>query len=356
MPDASKPVSTIADYDRDSIHILPLSILPLGNAALGRARLIKNHRLETRVELYRETGGGSGQIAIDEVPDFFPGDGAALAGDMALLRRLGELPAFDPYTLRIGLRRAGVNVLDLGALQLSAAKRAELQPLMRGITRPLVAYLFGAGAASGQNMDALMRTVESPASPLVRQRILGMAISLRVDPDALPNMLEDYGDTYLALSYYRGYLIYALPVVGRIIDWMREIRQDSFLRSDPNVQRTFQRVEGLLNLITTSAARRFNDFDRRKVLNWDTVTVESFRAIRAMVSEHQESLAQVLCGLTVKIYEWEQRFPSGGGSPEKRADFVNSDLKPGLEMLWQIERDAARLGVPHPSDETRAAA
>ncbi|GHD59547.1 hypothetical protein GCM10017083_43900 [Thalassobaculum fulvum] len=356
MPDASQPVSTIADYDRDSIHILPLSVLPLGTHALARARLIRNHRLETRVELFRETGGGSGQIAVDEVPDFFPGDAAALAGDLALLRRLGELPAFDPYTLRIGLRRAGVNVLDLDALQLSPARRAELRPLMSGITRPLVAHLYGAAGRAGDGIDAFARAIENPATPAVRRRIMAMAAALRVGPDALPGLIEDYGDTYLALSYYRGYLMHALPVVGRILGWIREVRLESFLRTDPNVQRSFQRVEGLLNLITTSVTRRFNDFDRQRVMDWGSVTIDSFEAVRRMVSTHQDSLARVLCGLTVKIHEWEQRFPNGGGSPEKRADFVISDLRPGLDTLWRIESDAARRGVPNRADEGRAAA
>ena len=56
MPDAQRPGSVIADFDRDSIHTLPLSVLPVSNTALSKARLIKNHRLETRIELFREAG------------------------------------------------------------------------------------------------------------------------------------------------------------------------------------------------------------------------------------------------------------------------------------------------------------
>ena len=51
----------------------------------------------------------------------------------------------------------------------------------------------------------------------------------------------------------------------------------------------------------------------------------------------------MLCGLTVKIYEWEQRFPNGGGSPDKRAEFVAADLRPGLDSLWAVERRAPRF-------------
>ncbi|MEQ8817377.1 MAG: hypothetical protein RIM96_00175 [Thalassobaculum sp.] len=343
MPDAMRPGSVIADYDRDSIHTLPLTVLPVSNAALSKARLIKNHRLETRVELFRETGIGSGQIAIDEIPDFFSGDPAGLQDDMALLRRIGQLPAFDPYTLRIGLRQAGVDVLSLEALRLSPAKRAELLPLMRNITRPLIVHLYGDGTVDPDDLEAIIHMIAYPNTPKVRARIQSMAAGLKVGIDALPDMLEDYGDTCLALSYYRSYFQYALPVLDRILEWMREVRDNSFLRSDPNARQAFQQVEDVITHVSASVIRRFDGFDRHTVVNWEMVTVGTFGGVRELISAHQRSLAQVLCGLTVKIYEWEQRFPNGGGSPDKRAEFIASDLRPGLDALWGVERRAPRF-------------
>jgi len=343
MPDAMRPGSVIADYDRDSIHTLPLSVLPVATAALSRARLIKNHRLETRVELFRESGIGSGQIAIDEVPDFFVGDPDALQADLVLLRRIGQLPAFDPYTLRIGLRQAGVDLLSLDALRLSPAKRAELLPLMRNITRPLIVHLYGDGPVDLDDLDSLIRLIANPDTPKVRIRIRAMADQLGIGVDALPDMLEDYGDTYLALSYYRGYFQYAVPVLARIVEWMREVQRHSFLRDNAAAQRSFQEVEDVLTYVAGSVTRRFDGFDRHTEVNWSKVTVGTFGKVRDLISQHQQSLAQVLCGLTVKIYEWEQRFPNGGGSPDKRAEFVASDLRPGLDGLWAVERRSPRF-------------
>lgn len=343
MPDAMRPGSAIADYDRDSIHTLPLTVLPVSNAALSKARLIKNHRLETRIELFREAGIGSGQIGIDEIPDFFSGDGEGLRDDMALLRRIGQLPAFDPYTLRIGLRQAGIDVLSLEALRLSPAKRAELLPLMRKITRPLIVHLYGDGRVDLGDLDAIIRLIAYPDTPKVRARIHSLAAALQVGVDALPDMLEDYGDTCLALSYYRSYFQYALPVLDRMLDWMREVRENSFLRTDPNACRMFQQVEDVLAHLSASVTRRFEGFDRHTVVKWDKVTVGTFGRVRGLITTHQRSLAQVLCGLTVKIYEWEQRFPNGGASPEKRAEFVAADLRPGLDGLWAVERRAPRF-------------
>lgn len=343
MPDAQGMATEIADYDRDSIHTLPLSVVPLKTAAMRKARLIKNVRLETRIELFREKGMGSGQISVEEVPDFF-GDEAGLKDDILLLRRLSQLPAFDPYTLRIGLRQAGVDVLNLDAFQLSAAKKNELMPLIRQITRPLMTHLYGDKDLDDNDIEALIQRVANPDTPRVKARIRQMARGLGTQIDKLPDMLESYGETYLALSYYRSYFRYCVPVVDRLLFWIGEVKDSGVLRHDQAAQKSIAKVEEILSFVTTSVTKRFNAFDRQTVVQWDKVSIETFNGVRGAISKHQRSLAEILCGLTVKIYEWEEKFPSGGGSPEKRADFVTAEIKPGLDRLWATERRAPKLG------------
>ena len=48
------------DFDRDSLHILPLSMISLETRGLQRARMIKNSRLESVVELFEGEEIGSG--------------------------------------------------------------------------------------------------------------------------------------------------------------------------------------------------------------------------------------------------------------------------------------------------------
>lgn len=342
MPDANGTTTEIAEYDRDSIHTLPLSIVPIKTAAMRKARLIKNVRLETRIELFREKGMGSGQIAVEEVPDFFEDEGG-LKDDILLLRRLSQLPAFDPYTLRIGLRQAGVDILDLGAFQLSAKKKRELMPLMQNITRPLMQHLYGDQDGDTNDLETLIERVANPDTPQVRKRISSMARGLGITVDQLPDMLESYGDTYLALSYYRSYFQYCLPVVNRLMAWVGDVKDAGALRHDEAAQKSIAKVEEILVFVSNSVTNRFNGFDRETVVRWDHVTVETFNGVRGAISRHQRSLAEVLCGLTVKVYEWEQKFPNGGGSPEKRADFISSEIKPGLDRLWAMERRAPKF-------------
>ncbi|MEE9545500.1 MAG: hypothetical protein V3V55_07925, partial [Rhodospirillales bacterium] len=65
QPTSEQKSTEAGDVDRDSPHILPLSILPVETKALKRARLIKNARLESVVEFFDDIHAGSGQVEID---------------------------------------------------------------------------------------------------------------------------------------------------------------------------------------------------------------------------------------------------------------------------------------------------
>ena len=54
------------ESDMDALHVLPLSIIPFEVLGLKRAKLIKNVRLETVIEIFRDASAGSGQIRVEE--------------------------------------------------------------------------------------------------------------------------------------------------------------------------------------------------------------------------------------------------------------------------------------------------
>ena len=103
-PVADQPIAEMRDIDRDSVYILPLSIVPMSTPALKRARLIKNARLESVVELFEGADIGSGQMDIDDLPAEFRWPDIPIHPDLVLLRKLALLPSFDVYSLRILLR------------------------------------------------------------------------------------------------------------------------------------------------------------------------------------------------------------------------------------------------------------
>jgi len=188
--------------------------------------------------------------------------------------------------------------------------------------------------------QALMELISSPDQRAVRSRLEGMAGALDTTIDDLPNLLEDFGDTFMSLSYCRSYFVYVVPKLDMMVEWMREVAGSPMLRNDSRMQQNFKGIEQVLTFLSKNVTRRFNQFDKNIVIDWDKVTISTFNQVRKLITTHHASLAEVLCGLTVKVYEWENVFPNRGGSPDRRADFLLSEIKPGLDGLHRIERAA----------------
>ena len=113
---ADKSSTPIQDSDTDAFHILPLSIVSVQTPALRRARLIKNVRLATVLELFHGEDTGSGQIAISDLDAAFSWPTDRPNGDRDLMRKLASIPSYDVYSLRILLRERGIPVSDSQAL------------------------------------------------------------------------------------------------------------------------------------------------------------------------------------------------------------------------------------------------
>lgn len=308
---------------------------------LKKLRLIKNVRMETRIELYRESGMGSGQVAIDELPDFVAATEDLTHHDIPMLEKIGELQSFDPYSLRRGLRAANVDIHDMSAFTLSDAKKRELQPHMRNLTRPLVQYVFGANEIELNDPAAIREILQNAEGIGVRMRLERLAASLRTSTEDLPNMLEDYGDVFLSLGYYRQHLSELAPRIGMLQDWIDDARQPVHIGGDPVTGPALKKTVRVLGALSQSLQTRFANFEGKTQIRWERVTVSTFNQVRKLITDHQESLAAVLCGLVVKIYEWENSFPGAGGSFERRAEFIMTDLRSGLDRLAAIEREAS---------------
>ena len=141
--------------DRDAIHVLPLSIIPLQTKTLQQARLVKNAKLQGTLELFSEGEAGSGQLLPDELVEFFdfPGERAA---DLEIVTALAALPSYDVYSLRLELRDLGINVQDYDQLKLSPNKAEELTEYMNTFTRPLIARIYGDTGESERSLDELI--------------------------------------------------------------------------------------------------------------------------------------------------------------------------------------------------------
>ena len=70
------------------------------------------------------------------------------------------------------------------------------------------------------------------------------------------------------------------------------------------------------------------------------INADTFRSIRELISSHHVTIGGVLCGLAVKMNLWKHRFARGGGGPNRRMEFVKSEILPGLSHIKALEQSA----------------
>lgn len=336
MDDELKP---IADSDMDSMFVLPLSIIPLETPALQSAKLIKNVRLRSVIEIFQDDQTGSGQVEIESLPKMFNWPDGQLHPDHAILRRLALLPSYDVYSLRISLREHGIPVNDYSALKLSPDKANELTKYMVLFTRPLMQMIYGDEAVNIQSYDDLLKLFRDPDVKKARQRLIQMAQTLNVEVTEVPRFLEDYGDTFLSLSYFRHCLDRLEPYFTACVQGMAPIRSHFQLKQNHNLMKTCDMVEDTINTISATITGRLEVFEKRTREMWNNISQEEFRAVKTMIERYHVTIGAALCGLTVKMNSYAKSFPRGGaGGPIKRADFMMTELVQGIELIRDVEK------------------
>ena len=340
-PQATASLSEICDNDRDSLHILPLSIIPLQTPALTGARMIKNVRLESVVELFKDSNTGSGQVDTEELPLAFGWSAEQVHPDLMVIRRLALLPSFDMYSLRILLREHGISINDCTALRLSARKNAELTEYMTSFTRPLIMHVYGAADRSIHSFESLVALFRDPDIEKALGKLKIMAARLEIRVDQVPKFIEDYGDIFLSLSYYRQALDGIEPSIAGFEDVIGQLRKHWQLRKNAELMKTCTMMQEVLKTVMARLKGRFTQFDTCTADLWSNVSAERFRKVQDLITSYHTTIGGILCALTVKMDAWNMMFPSQeAGGPMKRADFIVTEMRPGFERILRIERMA----------------
>lgn len=330
--------------ERDSLHIMPLSMLPLNTPGLLRARLVKNNRLETMVEMFKDDGVGSGQVTLSDLPDYFEdGETDPFKEDLVKLSTLARAPSFDVYSARIAMRSLGIEVHNSEYLSLSSKKRAELAERMRTFTRPLLLNVYAGEEVQVSDDADVSSLLRNPDKKEAFKRLSKLADTLRVDVNEIPRFIEDYGDVFLSLAYFQDILDGVVPIMDQFLDWAEELLSAWHLRDDRARARMIKRVIAELSDISGSITGRFESFDRKTQNFWDDISAERFHEVRKLITSHHTTVGGVLCGLTLKMDHWKRRFPdSDTGGPQQRIEFIFSEIIPGLDHIAALEKKAAK--------------
>ncbi|MDJ0683342.1 MAG: hypothetical protein QNJ84_01435 [Alphaproteobacteria bacterium] len=342
-PGPAALVKSEEDAVKDSLHLLGLNILPLKTPGLKRARLVKNSRLETMVELFNDAGGaGSGQVATGELAGFFPNEDEDLKSDLALIQRFDLVPSFDVYSIRIELRAMQIPIDDAADLQLSEAKRAELTDRMKSFTHPLILHVYGADQGI-QDVGDILALFKDPDPATALSKLKKMAEQLDVSLAEIPKFLEDYGDIFLSLAYFRDILDNTVPTIYEFLEWMKELRGNYQVKHDRALDNILKTIDSDLTDVTGSITGRFESFDRKTKDFWDDISAERFHEVRDLIASHHTTIGGVLCGLTLKMDHWRSRFKNASvGGPQQRVEFIRSEVLPGLDWIKSLEMKAAK--------------
>ncbi len=338
----------IADFDRDSLHTLPLSVVPIRLPSLRKARLIKTVRLDTAIEMFSAgTNTGTGLLDIGGVESEFnlPANRRCIPTSVAG-GKLARSPSFDVYSLRILLREAGIPVTDDSALKLSPDRVAKLNSYMMTFTRPLVTAIFGSTDASMNSFDDVLGILRNPDIKKVRENLGQVAKTLSLEIMEIPKFLEDFADISLSLSYYRQCLDSIMPAIDSFLAATKELKGNFQLKNDNNVMRTIILIEKVINNLLTNITGRFESFDRSTNDLWQNLSAERFRKVEALIKSYHTSIGGVLCALSVKMDAWSRAVPQ----PEcRRADapseFVMTEMKQGIEKIKAIKTNDAPVGA-----------
>jgi hypothetical protein len=330
--------------DTDSLHILPLAIVPLQSPALQRARMIKNSRLRSVIEIFNVDTGGSGQIEVEDVPKEFGWSEDEPHPDLLLLRKLKALPSYDVYSLRILLRSHGIPVSEAKHLRLSAAKSAELSDYMTDFTMPLIKQIYGDSELEIKDFGDVIGLFRDPDVAKAREKLGVMAQKLEIELEDVPLFLEDYGDIFLSLSYYRQCLDGIEPIIGNFLESLPMIRDNWQLKKDAHLMTTCKMIEETINGLMAAITGRFENFDRSTGDMWNEISAARFQKVKALIEGYHTTIGGVLCALSLTMGAWDHHFPNkDAGGPNKRAGFIMSELKQGIENIQKIEDSAPML-------------
>ena len=328
--------------DKDAIDALPLSMIPLSSSTLKSARLVKNSRLETSVELHNDPVTGSLQIRPEDIVDSQAGS----KEDQEIVSKLSALPSYDIYSLRSSLKKLGIEVDDT-VLELSDGMKDTLHRYTLEFTRPLIRNIFGSGEEQKVDAETLLKMFNDPDKTLVAMRLKRMAQKTGMQLSEIPVFLEDYSDVFLSVAYYRHTFQTVVPDINRFWLWLGDLRTQREVATAHRTLASCKRVEDSLRFLSTSIRERLAKFQSGFELFWGDINRDSFERLRKDIEENHAGMGAVLCGLVVKMRNWSQEFPDNAiGSPSKRSQFVITELEPGLEHLKTMENEAReRIGL-----------
>lgn len=209
---------------------------------------------------------------------------------------------------------------------------------MSSFTRPLILEVFGSDDMSVQSFEDIIARFRDPDVKKAREKLNIMAEKLGIEMLEVTRFLEDYGNVFLSLSYYRRCLDDIAPKIEGLMQSLFDIKSNYQLKQNPYLMQTCNMVEPTFSERLAAITGHFENFDLSSMDMWNNISAERFQKVKDMIVGYHTSIGGVLCALTVKMASWKRLFPNpGAGGPMRRSEFIMSDLRQGIDKIVKIE-------------------
>ena len=322
---------TAYDKARDSLYTLPLSGIPFKTKGLKSCLLVKNPRLETMIQVFDADKAGKGQVTPLNIEKFVDIKPENLEHDRNIIQKLSELTSFDVYSLRIGLRRVGINVDDDNILQLSDNKRDALSRDVLPFLYPLIEKIFGDDKERISSFQDLIRLLNTPDKKEALENLKRLARELQVPLSEIPMFLQDFGDMYLSIAYYEDALQTLLPSLREFLDWCSEEERHHKSKLDEAFMKQLSLAHDDFLYLITSLETCLTDFKSRFLVFWSEANPQTYIMLKEDLNNAFASVGSVLCGLEVKAQSLQKGMKKGTNSD--KMEFFRTEIFPGMSRL-----------------------
>lgn len=329
------------DYEKDSLHILPLHIIPLETAGLDQSRMIKNVQFESVIEVFRDDEAGSGHVEPARLGTMFGWPKGQKHPDGALIAKLSLLQSFDVYSLRMSLRNLGITAEDNSHLRLPDAKRRELNRYMRDFTRPLIDIIYTNNEEVGiSDIGELIASFRDQNNKAAIENLRKLSGQLKVILSQLPAFLTDYGDVFLSLAYFKDCFEDISAKAEFFMDKVAWVKADTGLQSLSQLVDVVVSVETELNELLSGITSRIQSFDTHTASMWENLNSDSFRKVKLLIESNHATIGGMLCGLQIKMDGFHAEFDKKDTTTRQVADYIAQNIKPGIDRINNIARSA----------------
>ena len=186
---------------------------------------------------------------------------------------------------------------------------------------------------------------EFPPALSVAFRRAARKVQLNIRITQIPTFLEDYGDVYLSLAYFRHCLDQNMPIVNSFCDVLPEITQSNLLKDNLGLMQTCRFIENRLESAVTQIAGIIETFRVNTESMWENLSPDGFNSMVDVIHAYQTKLGGALCALHVKMKLWSDMFPNKDvGGVQRRAEFIMTHMRQGIDKIEEIDYDELRPG------------